>query len=45
MLEALRCTCPTECFFFVYVAREDLDSGVLAGYGGLGGFHGTFLEC
>ena len=32
-----------ERFFFVVV--EDLDSCVLAGYGGLGGFPGTFLEC
>ena len=30
-------------FFFVVV--EDLDSGVLAGYGGLGGVHGTSFEC
>ena len=32
-------------FFVVVVALEDLDSGVLVGYGGLGGIHRTFLEC
>ena len=33
-------------FFFVVVAPGGfLDSGVLVGYSGLGGIHGTFLKC
>ena len=34
-------------FFFVVVVALGgfLDSGVLVGYGGLGGIHVTFLKC